>query len=220
MTRTIIVAIAALSLCSTASGSEATGRVLVKGRKTKAAATIVVYLESLTGSPSLREGRYELAQKDKAFVPHLLAIPVGSTVTFPNHDPIFHNVFSLSSPGAFDLGLYKAGSSESRVFSRPAIYRVFCNIHSQMSAVIVVLPTPYIAQTDGSGSYRIEVPPGKYKVTAWSERSEPVATEVTISASSLAIPDLTLDESTYVEAPHMNKYGQPYPPNTYDPLKY
>jgi plastocyanin len=214
----IILAIAGLLLCWSASGSEVNGRVIVNGRKKKTAApaAAVVYLEPLTGSPPLRESRYELVQKGKAFVPHILAIPAGSTVTFPNHDPIFHNVFSLSSPAPFDLGLYKAGASESRVFSHPATYRVFCNIHSQMSALIVVLPTPYITQTDGSGAYHIEVPPGKYRVTAWSERSESVSTDVTVPSNLLVVPDLTLDESHYVDVPHLNKYGQPYSSSTYD----
>jgi plastocyanin len=214
-----LLAVFAMGVCLSAAGAEISGRVVAKGRPKSARVTTVVYLESLDGRTPLRPGHFKLAQKDKSFVPNVLAIPSGSTVDFPNEDPIFHNVFSKSSPAPFDLGLYRAGASKSRVFAQPATYRVFCNIHSQMTAVILVLPTSLIAQADPSGGYHLDTPPGKFRVTAWSERAEPVSTEITVGSPPASVPDITLDESHYVALPHLNKFGFPYPAVEYDPLK-
>jgi plastocyanin len=203
-----------------ASGMQVSGRVLVKGRPSTADVRTLVYLESLDGRTPVRAGHFRLDQINKTFVPSVLAIPVGSTVDFPNDDLIFHNVFSVSYPAPFDLGLYRAGASKSRVFSQPGVYRVFCNIHSQMTAVILVLPTSYITEATPSGSYLINAPEGRYRVTAWSERSQPASANIVVGAQLATVPDITLDESRYVPMPHLNKYGQPYPPSaTYDPLK-
>jgi hypothetical protein len=166
-------------------------------------------------------GLFVFMQREKSFVPHVLAVPVGSVVTFPNNDPIFHNVFSLSRPMPFDLGLYRAGDSKTRVFTQPAIYRVFCNIHPQMSALLLVLPTSFITEANAKGSYRMEVPPGQYRLTAWSERSQPatVTADVSVESAAFKAPEMTLDESKFVEIPHKNKYGQDYPPSAYETLK-
>ena len=99
--------------------------------------------------------RRQLVQKNKTFTPHVLVVPVGSTVDFPNNDPFFHNVFSLFDGKRFDLGLYEAGSSRSIVFSRPGISYIFCNIHPEMSAVILALNTPYYGTTDRKGAIAI-----------------------------------------------------------------
>jgi plastocyanin len=212
----VLTAAAALPAC----GSEVSGRVLTKGRRSLQGLTTVVYFESLEGPTPVRPAHFRLEQKNKTFIPSVLAVPVGSTVDFPNDDRIFHNVFSLSPPAPFDLGLYRAGASMSRVFSQPATYRVFCNIHSQMMAVILVLPTSYITQADSSGSYGVQLPPGKYRVTAWSERSQLASADIVVGAQPVAVPDITLDESHYVAEPHLNKYGQPYTTSpTYDPSK-
>jgi len=200
-----------------AAGVEVTGKVQTIGRGNRTPAITIVYAESLDGQTAAKPGRYKLAQKDKAFSPRILAVPVGSTVDFPNHDPIFHNVFSLSRPAPFDLGLYEAGTSKSRTFREPAIYRVFCNIHPQMTAVILVLPTSFITEAASSGSYRFDLPPGRYRITAWSERAQPASAEVTVPASGLAaVPGLSLDESKFVELRHQNKYGLDYPKSAYD----
>ena len=114
--------------------------------------------------------RVRMDQRNEAFVPHVLAIVAGTTVDFPNSDPTYHNVFSLSKPKRFDLGRYAAGRSKSVRFDQPGIVRVFCDIHSHMSAVIVVFSHRYFAVTDDEGRYRIEnVPPGTYSVVAWHE---------------------------------------------------
>jgi plastocyanin len=198
-----------------APGAEVAGRVRAIGRANRVAVTTIVYAESLGGQTPTRPGRFKLVQKNKTFNPRVLAVPVGSTVDFPNQDPIFHNAFSLSRPGPFDLGLYQAGTSKSRTFSEPATYRVFCNIHPQMTAVILVLPTSFIAEVTPSGSYRLDLPPGRYRVTAWSERSQLASAEITVSSSAVTAPELALDESKFVEAQHKNKYGQDYPKSAY-----
>lgn len=180
---------------------------------------VIVYAEALDGRPG-QPGRFKLTQKNKSFLPHVLAVPTGSTVSFPNDDPIFHNVFSLSRPNPFDLGLYRAGDSKDRTFTSAAIYRVFCNIHPQMSALILVVPTSYITEADNAGNYRFDLPAGRYRITAWDERvGQPASVEVTVGASAFTAPNLTLDESQFVETQHKNKMGQDYPKSAYDTKK-
>lgn len=211
----ILVCMVAIS----AQGAQVSGRVVAAGRGDRSPAATIVYAQALGGQTNVRPGHYKLAQQKKSFHPRVLAVPVGSTVDFPNLDPIFHNVFSLSKPGPFDLGLYRAGGSKSRVFTEPATYRVFCNIHPQMTAMITVLSTSFIAGADASGAYRLDLPPGRYRLTAWSERSQATSAEITVSEAALSAPDLTLDESKFVELLHKNKFGQDYPKGAYDPLK-
>jgi len=109
-------------------------------------------------------------QRNQTFVPHILAITTGTTVDFPNSDRIYHNVFSLSKTKSFDLGRYAVGRTKSVRFDRPGIVRVFCDIHSHMSAFILVFSHPFFAVTDDEGRYRIDgVPPGSYNIVAWNE---------------------------------------------------
>src|SRR6476469_5977796 len=114
----------------------------------------------------------EITTSEKALSPHVLVVPVGSTVSFPNHDPFNHNVFSLSEENPFDLGLYGRGEIRSVRFTHPGVIRVYCNVHAQMSALIVVRNGPYFAQPGGDGSFVLpRVPPGKYLLHAWHERA-------------------------------------------------
>jgi plastocyanin len=132
----------------------------------------VVYLETAPRSAfdAPEPGHAVMDQRNETFVPHLLAITVGTTVDFPNSDHIYHNVFSLSKPKNFDLGRYAAGHSRSVTFDRTGIVRVFCDIHSHMNAFIIVFSHPFFAVTDTEGRYRIEnIPPGNYNVIAWNE---------------------------------------------------
>jgi plastocyanin len=134
--------------------------------------TSVVYLEAAPRgafeTPSPR--RAVLDQRDEAFWPYVLAVTVGSSVEFPNSDPFFHNVFSLSRPKRFDLGRYPKGQSRSVRFAEPGVVRVFCDIHSHMSAFILVFAHPFFAVTDADGRYRIErVPPGRYALAVWTD---------------------------------------------------
>jgi plastocyanin len=195
------------------------GTVRTMPRPGIAPATAIVYAEKLDGNVPPRPGTFSLTQRNKAFVPSMLAVPAGSAVDFPNEDLIFHNVFSLSAPAPFDLGLYRAGASKRRVFSEPGTYRVFCNIHPHMTAFIAVVPTPFVTQTDAAGAFQLDLPPGRYRLTALSERSTPVTTEVEVAAAPTAAPALTLDESAWAPAPHLNKFGKAYAPGAYEKLK-
>jgi plastocyanin len=134
----------------------------------------VVYLESAPALafPDVEPQRAVLDQKNETFVPHVLAITVGTTVEFPNSDRVYHNVFSLSPTKRFDLGRYAAGRTRSVRFDRPGIVRVFCEIHSHMSAFILVFNHRYFAVTAADGRYQIgRVPAGRYTLVAWNEGS-------------------------------------------------
>ncbi len=189
-------------------------------RKHKDYSGVVVWLEPLGHSaPRAASSRPAvMLQKNKMFTPHVLAIEVGGSVSFPNLDPIFHNAFSNFNGQIFDVGLYKPGSSRTVPFQRPGIARVFCNIHPQMSAVIAVLPTPYFAVSNKTGAFEIvDVPPGDYEMHVFHERASPetldkLVRKITVETARLELPPLTISESGFLPAPHLNKYGKEYPP--------
>lgn len=131
---------------------------------------VVLYLEgpspasTAPGSPAV----FTIEQLNRRFSPDLLVLPVGSTVSFPNMDPIFHNIFSLSKAKSFDLGSYDKGKTREVVFPRPGVVDIYCHLHPNMAATVVVTPNRWFARSDKSGQYRIEdVPPGKYTLVAW-----------------------------------------------------
>ncbi|HEX5110788.1 MAG TPA: plastocyanin/azurin family copper-binding protein [Vicinamibacterales bacterium] len=192
-----------------------TGIVRTQAREGTLPAPAIVYAEPLDGPAPRAPRRFTLVQKNKTFQPRVLAVPLGSTVDFPNNDPIHHNVFSLSGSQPFDLGLYRAGDSRSRTFTSPGVYRVFCNIHPQMSAIIVVAPTGYTTVAATDGRFMLDLPPGRYRLTAVSERSSAVSAEMTSTQGAATAPDLTLDESAWTFAPHKNKFGADYPAAAY-----
>lgn len=145
----------------------------------------VVYLETAPQGAFDDVPRQEatIDQRDETFVPHLVAIVAGSEVAFPNSDEIYHNVFSFSRERPFDLGRYASGQSKSVRFDQPGIVRVFCDIHSHMSAYVVVLAHRFFAVSDDEGRYRIDnVPPGTYTVVAWHERFDPQPKTVLVPA--------------------------------------
>ena len=155
----------------------------------------VVYLESAPrGAFEPTEGgRAVMDQRNETFVPHVLAITVGTTVDFPNSDKFYHNVFSLSKSKPFDLGRYATGSSRPVRFDRPGIVRVFCDIHSHMNAFILVFSHPFFALTDADGRYRIDnVPAGTYGVIAWNEGTSSDSKPVSVPDGGMAELDFTL----------------------------
>lgn len=162
---------------------------------------------------------FRMLQKNKTFLPHILAIPAGSVVDFPNDDPIFHSAFSSYNGQVFDVGLYPPGETRSVRFSRPGVVRVFCNIHPTMSAVIVVLTTPYFATTAKDGSFRIEAPPGDYELHVFHERAteatlQSLTRRVTLAEGPEELPAIDISEAGYVAGPHKNKFGKDYPPDS------
>jgi plastocyanin len=208
--------LAAVIACpAAASGGPVSGTVRTTTRPGVAPALAVVYAEPLDAAAPRRPADLALTQRNKTFRPAVLAGPVGSTVKFPNEDQIFHNVFSLAGPEPFDLGLYRAGATRARTFAHAGTYRVFCNIHPEMTAVIVIVPTPYVMVAGTDGRYTLDLPPGRYRVTALSDRAAPVSIEVTSTAGATAAPDLELNESAWVAAQHKNKFGQDYPAAAY-----
>jgi plastocyanin len=179
---------------------------------------VVIWLEPTGGSaPSNPPKTVQLAQSKKHFNPPVLAVPVGTTVTFPNLDPIFHNAFSNYSGQAFDVGLYPPTTVPKILFKRAGIVRVFCNIHPTMSAVIVVQDTPYMAVTGANGSFRIEgIQPGEYRLHVFHEQAtEQTMTalqrNLTIGEDALTLAPIEISQSGYIQVPHKNKYGQDYP---------
>ena len=131
---------------------------------------VVIYLEGpgpTAIGPSSR-GPLQIQQLDRRFSPDLVVIPVGSTISFPNMDPIFHNIFSLSKTKTFDLGSYDKGETRNVLFSKPGIADVYCHLHPNMAATIIVTPNRWYARSDRSGQFRIEnVLPGHYTIVAW-----------------------------------------------------
>jgi plastocyanin len=183
-------------------------------------ADVVVWLTPAEGSAPIQvteipEQHPSLTQKNKSFSPHLLVIQVGTVVEFPNHDPFFHNVFSLFEGKRFDLGLYETGSTRRVRFDRAGVCYIFCNIHPEMSAVVIVLDTPYYGISDRRGVIDInQVPPGQYSVHVWNERSLPedlskLRREIVVSPPQTSLGKLRIRE-TEVTLAHKNKYGQDY----------
>ncbi|GLC26772.1 cupredoxin domain-containing protein [Roseisolibacter agri] len=173
----------------------------------------VVWLEE-RGRPASprtpREGR--IAMRGREFLPHVLTVPVGSAVGFPNQDPFSHNVFSNVDHGPFDLGLYRRGATRSATFARAGVYPIYCNIHSKMVSFVVAVPTAWVVQPGADGAFAIDgVPEGTYVLHAWHERSATeLVQEVAVTANGLSGVRVVLDARAWVAAPHLNKFGRPY----------
>ena len=191
--------------------------------KTGDSSAVAVWLIPVDGGrqiapPQAARNVVQLVQKDKVFSPHVLVVQAGSMVDFPNQDPFFHNVFSLFAGRRFDLGLYEAGSSRSVRFDNPGASFLFCNIHPEMSAVVVVVPTPYYGLSNADGRVNIAgVPDGRYHLKVWHERSSPedlknLEQVVTVSAASRTFGPIRIVDEINVSLTHKNKYGQDYPP--------
>jgi hypothetical protein len=189
------------------------GRLTILDRGNRSANDVgqsVIWLES-TSPTGITPGRSETFTEGKQFLPRVSVVPVGSTIAFPNHDPFNHNVFSLSPEARFDLGLYGRGESKSAQLPRAGVVRVYCNVHAQMSAIIVVRDNPYYAQPGADGSFTIsDVPPGSYVLHAWHERGGESTRSVTVPAGGLRNAAIQLDARGYRFVQHLNKFGQPY----------
>jgi hypothetical protein len=154
-----------------------------------------------------------MKSSSKRFQPRVIVVTKDAAVDFPNTDPIYHNVFSVSGANRFDLGLYRSGASKSRTFQEPGLVRVYCNIHPQMVGFVMVVDSDFLTVTGPDGSFRFDgVPPGAHVVKAWHEEGSETSHPVTVGASGDAPASLRLDVSGYKPAPHKNKYGKDYPP--------
>jgi hypothetical protein len=186
----------------------------------------IIWLEPLTGTPRLSfppHRRYTLVQKNRTFIPHLQVIPAGSVVEFPNEDPFFHNVFSLFEGKRFDLGLYEAGSSKSVTFSKVGVSYIFCNIHPEMSAVVIAVSTPLYAMADAKDSVLLRgIPPGNYKLHVWIEGVpqsflQTLSRAVNVANHPVDLGVLTAPIAGVRTIPHTNMYGQEYAPGSDSP---
>lgn len=179
------------------------------GKAPEGVAQTVIWLEGRSGRAE-RE-TVEIATENKQLIPRITIVPVGSTVTFPNHDPFNHNVFSRSESATFDLGSYRRGESRSVTFVKPGIVPIFCDVHAQMSAFVVVTETALFAQSGGDGRFRIPgVPPGTYTLHAWHERAMPFAMPIDVGADGSATVAVTLDARGYRFVQHLDKHGESY----------
>jgi plastocyanin len=214
--------------------AEVRGRVEIRNPRVRLrdgradASGVAVWLIPVKADPkpgAAATARVIIEQKDKRFVPHVTVVQVGTEVDFPNYDPFFHNVFSTFDGKTFDLGLYANGESRPVQFNRPGISFVYCNIHPQMSAVIVTVDTPFFATSVPDGTFSIRsVPAGSYELHVWHERSDRRQLEsqkriVPVDSRVTDLGVIRLDESAYISTTHKNKHGEDYPvagePRTY-----
>jgi plastocyanin len=173
----------------------------------------LIWLEPVatTKDPRTQPSTFQMVTRNKTVLPHVMAVPVGSTVAFPNEDPISHNLFSLSAGNPFDLGLYRKGAGKAQKFENPGVVSVYCNVHPNMSAVIHVMPTPYYGFAKADGSFSLDVPPGRYRLVAWNEQGGATTSDIDVTShrvsGNLA---LTIDSRNYRFVQHTNKLGKPY----------
>jgi plastocyanin len=188
----------------------------------------VVWLEAVAGTRALRfssDRHYTLLQKNRTFIPHLQVVPVGAVVQFPNADPFFHNVFSLFDGKRFDLGLYEAGSSKSVTFSREGVSYIFCDIHPEMSAVVLALSTPLYAVADADDSFVFhDVPTGDYNMHLWVEGVPPPFLDgltrlVHLQEQKVDLGTLSVPTTPGGTGAHQDKFGNAYDPHSKSPYE-
>ena len=171
----------------------------------------------------MHQNNYRLIQRDKQFTPHLLVVPTGSSVEFPNLDPFYHNVFSLFNGKRFDLGLYEAGSTRTVRFDREGVSYIFCNIHPGMGAVVLSLSTPFYAIASPNGSVTIHnVPSGSYRLAVWSESGQPTSLNaasrtVQVGSDEVNLGSIQIQATSNPMEQHKNKFGEDYPPEVKNP---
>jgi len=224
------LALAACSLPSFGQQAEVKARVelLRNGHKAKNAANSVIWLTPIGAGvldPPVQTTVPRLEQRNKAFHPSLVVVPVGGKVEFPNHDPFFHNVFSLYEGKRFDLHLYESGAAPFVKFDRPGVSYIFCNIHPQMSAVVIALNTPYYGISGADGEITIRnVPAGRYQMQVFHASAaaadlKAYTREIRVGDSNESLGEVRLHQDDLL-ANHKNKYGLDYDPPSPDSPEY
>lgn len=222
MRATLVLALVVFAAAPAAAGP--TGRIVGKVTVTEAdgkpapGAEVIVYVVGFSEPAAAGARVATIQQKGRKFVPELVAITVGERVAFPNADASLHNVFSQSTARKFDLGSFKNGETKHKAFPQPGVVDVYCNIHPEMAATILVLPNRRHTRTATNGSFTLAgVPPGTWTVFAYTRRAaKPTSAKVTVTAGADATIELALQRGA--EKPHLNKYGEKYradAPNTY-----
>jgi plastocyanin len=201
--------------------AELVGRVELvsaSGAKTPAAGSVVW----VPGLPGSRSGPTQtMSSAQKRFAPHVIAVAQGSTVTFPNLDKVFHNVFSRTAGSEFDLGLYRKGASRSVRFAKPGLVRVYCNIHPDMAGYVHVLGDSAFTTTDETGAFRLTgLLAGRRTVQVWDEKGGEKQFPVELEPGRRRTLNMVLDGTGYRRVPHKNKFGRDYPPVTRDVDRY
>ena len=233
-----LCAMAALAVC--AGAQDITGTILIKKKLTRPSVTasvsvyqrgtavklgkdadedpiayersrVVLYLEGAVAATDATDHRTPIVQQlDRRFMPDLVVVPVGSTISFPNMDPIFHNIYSLSKPKTFDLGSYDKGETRKVMFPKPGIVDVYCHLHPNMAATIVVAPNRWYARPDRSGQFRIsDVPPGQYTIVAWHKAAGFFRKTIVVEEGHNAVSDffIPIDMDSRQEADSSHDLG-------------
>jgi plastocyanin len=195
-----------------AQGADLHGKLTILEKGGKRASDVVTAVVWLDGATGARPGNVQIVTQNKSFAPGVVVIAPGSSVSFPNYDPFNHNVFSLAEDQAFDLGLYGRGETKVARFTRSGILPVYCNVHAQMAAVVVVIESPHHTRPTADGSFTLPgVAPGNYVLQVWHDRGGRTSQPVTVTAGGAAPIEVTLDASSFKAKPHLNKFGKPYP---------
>ena len=185
-----------------------TGNVSVTGDAGSDPIVVTLTGGSLVGQSA--SGRFEIITRDKTFVPRVLAVPKGSEVHFPNSDPIIHNVFSVSGKNAFDAGRYAAGEGVSHTFKHEGLVKVFCNVHHEMNAYVLVVDSPHIAYVGPNGRFNFnDLEPGEYVLSVWHPHGEMTTQKVEVAASDISDVNLHIKLKQRRIA-HLNKSGKRY----------
>ena len=221
MKRFLLIAALALAVSPGLGAATVNGKVMFMTRRGQnpAVSETLVWLEPAAKTYKKPAATFTMTTRSKTFLPHVMAVPAGSTISFPNEDPIAHNLFSLAPGNTFDLGLYRKGAGKTHKFDTAGTVNVYCNVHPNMSAVVHVMSTPFYGFTDASGNYSFDVPPGKYRVVAWNEQggtSAPSELEIRADGTVTGATLLTIDGRNFRISQHKNKFGQSYrPPKDY-----
>ncbi len=213
--RSLVVLVALANVAHAGPAGRVVGAVKITesdGKPSIGSDAIVYVVGAATSTPRTPGPKVKIEQKGRKFVPDLVAVTVGDTVSFPNADAFLHNVFSQSGTRKFDLGSFKKGDTKDKEFPSPGVVDVYCNIHPEMAATILVLPNRFHTRTGPGGSFTLDgVPPGEWTLFAYTRRAaRPVSAKITVKAGGDTTVDIGLQRGA--EPPHLNKYGEKYRP--------